>query len=173
MATWVLDRPTATGTVDLTGTTTAAMSNSPAGVTDGSVTAVDLASTAAGVTYTSAANFDDSISTDIRIMSGATVLASGASDAVVALSGSGTPPTSTPITAATNAIGFANVNTGASKALWDAAVVEYTQTIVKAMAGDGIYATWSTVSNNITITYTEAASFVPAWASQSTITMQG
>jgi hypothetical protein len=137
---------------------TAVLSDSPADFDAPS--AVDLASTAAGAEYVGLA--DDGFSSNVRIMSGATVLA--AADA-----GGGFEPLTanrtTSGTIATSAVSFGYVLTSASKAQWDAAVIEYEQIILKSKGWDNGHIVWSAVATNITVAYTPSAGgFVPAWA---------
>lgn len=154
MAEWLIDRPQANMRVDTNNDIDeTALANTPAGLEDGSVTAVDLASTSTTVSYNS--NENDEMQGLMRIeTSGATILA--AADA------GGThqelsPPRNTAGDIATAAISFDYVNTGASKADWDDAVFSYQQLIIKDMGPDGCTISFDLVTDNITVTYTPAS----------------
>lgn len=85
---------------------------------------------------------DDDYSYQVRIVNGATILAADTSGGAYA------PATAIAVTTTaetTDTVSFSYVNTGASKATWDGATVEFQQTYAKTKGGDGTKVIYDTI----------------------------
>ena len=150
MATWTLTRPASTGLandIDLA-TDAVALANSPGDF--GNATAVSIATQSSAVSVPGWG--DDTFGMNVRIVSGATILAAtnagGTYVTVQAASNAWSAAKSFP------AINFAYVNTTATQAQWDAATIEYQQTWTKTKGSDAAHIEATAHTNAITVTYT-------------------
>lgn len=170
MATWVFDRPagTFTGQADTNNATVnVALADTPAGLEDGSVTAVAIATEANAVDI-SPGGADDDYGLSVRIISGGVVLAGltiSTYEPVTALQISSNYPLAF---AAITPFGY--VLTTATKAQWDAATIEYLQLYSKTKGGDNDFVTIAVGSSDITVTYTPGATPVLSNPTEADIT---
>jgi len=150
MATWLLARPVYefTGDDDTNNATAlVALDNTPADF----LTATDVSITEKTTSVGAPLWSDDSLGLDVRIMSGATVLAAadsgGTYESVIALDPDWAVNKTFP------AITFTWVNTTATKTQWDAAQIQYRQLYLKNKGGDGTHLIVFGGADLITVTY--------------------